>query len=739
MFYSKAVDCEYFDDVGEALKQANQLYTDSIAAIEEAFEEFAKHIFKTSDFDSFEKKVAERESLFIKVAEMALKGRYPIIMVRPYFQRLNYQELLNSDLNRMDFNTVRLNRIAGSFHCTSITRPIDKPFRDILFSELSFIQYGIEPIGFECPQSILDNRSGFNRGARPIYVGLSNEPIPLSFAINGNTINSRAQEALELALNQHKNPDVTYDFKSRMLARFKRGLLESFARPNLSKIDDTRVDGIRDGEQFDAGIYRLYPSIFDDGLKRFLQTADFVNRDQPTSVGPLVNGLKSGVKEQLNEHFIRALESDTKLLKGVYEKDLKPLSFYSALRTDYSIARLEHYCHTDLEHFQPNVLFTNYKLYVRAFLATYLIKAYCQQGRLIVSGTSLSQGKPQYGKEIDKLSAKNYIVNGLINLRNIMLREPISDVPDLLKNLGDSSEVVTEKLDLILKSGNEDKIASYLIKAMVDLAEEDNNPFRPLFNSDAQMPAYHFEQTKHDPVNSMPSITLINIGVGPANARTITDNLAVIRPRVWLMLGHCAGVRVTQSIGDYVLPAGYLRRDNALQKEVPLNIDLPYVEVVNSALEQAVETILTGKSVESFGIEASQYEKEEDYSLRVRRKFRAGVCMSVQNRHWELYPFKEMLHELEMGRVVAVEMESATLAANGYRHRVPFGALLSVSDNPLMGELKMRDSSTEFYEKSTGEHFRIGLEALRVLNQPHVLTRLRATRRLNGLDDPLIR
>src|SRR2546429_601701 len=71
-----------------------------------------------------------------------------------------------------------------------------------------------------------------------------------------------------------------------------------------------------------------------------------------------------------------------------------------------------------------------------------------------------------------------------------------------------------------------------------------------------QMPAFHLVQ------QASSGITMINIGTGPSNARNITDHVAVLRPHAWLMLGHCAGLRNTQKLGDYALADGYVRQDN---------------------------------------------------------------------------------------------------------------------------------------------------------------------------------
>src|SRR5690606_3393392 len=83
-------------------------------------------------------------------------------------------------------------------------------------------------------------------------------------------------------------------------------------------------------------------------------------------------------------------------------------------------------------------------------------------------------------------------------------------------------------------------------------------------------------------------ITMVNIGVGPSSARTITDHIAVLRPHAWIMLGHCAGLRTTQQLGDYVLAHGYVREDHVLDEELPLWVPIPALAEVQVALESAV-------------------------------------------------------------------------------------------------------------------------------------------------------
>ena len=100
-----------------------------------------------------------------------------------------------------------------------------------------------------------------------------------------------------------------------------------------------------------------------------------------------------------------------------------------------------------------------------------------------------------------------------------------------------------------------------------------------------QMPAYHLLREDHS------GITMVNIGVGPANAKTITDHIAVLRPHAWVMLGHCAGLRNTQALGDYVLAHAYVREDHVLDEDLPLWVPIPALAEVQVALETAVADV----------------------------------------------------------------------------------------------------------------------------------------------------
>lgn len=227
-----------------------------------------------------------------------------------------------------------------------------------------------------------------------------------------------------------------------------------------------------------------------------------------------------------------------------------------------------------------------------------------------------------------------------------------------------------------------------------------------------QMPAYHL--TRPDGRG----VTMINIGVGPSNARTITDHVAVLRPHCWLMLGHCAGLRRSQELGDYVLAHGYVREDGVLDQEVPLAVPVPPIAEVQVALQQAVVNVT--------GLQGNE----------VKTRMRTGTVATTGNRNWELR-YDELFARLNQSRAIAVDMESATIATNGFRFRVPYGTLLCVSDKPLHGELKLRGMANRFYRERIDQHLKIGLEAVRLLRDQGP-DRLHS-RKLRSFDEPAFR
>src|SRR3569833_654811 len=226
-----------------------------------------------------------------------------------------------------------------------------------------------------------------------------------------------------------------------------------------------------------------------------------------------------------------------------------------------------------------------------------------------------------------------------------------------------------------------------------------------------QMPAYHLMAGDGTGIN------MVNIGVGPSNAKTICDHLAVMRPEAWLMIGHCGGLRPSQRIGDYVLAHAYLRDDHILDNVLPPEIPVPAIAEVQQALARAAETV-SGQSGE-----------------KQKRHQHTNTNVTTDDRNWELQYSRSALR-FSLSRAAGIDMESATIAAQGYRFRVPYGTLLCVSDKPLHGELKLPGQANAFYERAISQHLRIGVEALGLLQQEG---EGRHSRKLRSFDEPPLR
>ena len=207
-----------------------------------------------------------------------------------------------------------------------------------------------------------------------------------------------------------------------------------------------------------------------------------------------------------------------------------------------------------------------------------------------------------------------------------------------------------------------------------------------------QMPAYHLIAP------GRAGISLVNIGVGPSNAKTITDHLAVLRPEAWLMIGHCGGLRPTQRIGDYVLAHAYLRDDHVLDTVLPREIPIPAIAEVQVSLARAAEMV-SGES-----------------GADLKRRMRTGTVVTTDDRNWELR-YSESALRFSQSRAIGIDMESATIAAQGYRFRVPYGTLLCVSDKPLHGELKLPGQANRFYEEAIAAHLQIGVTTCDLLRK----------------------
>jgi AMP nucleosidase len=329
---------------------------------------------------------------------------------------------------------------------------------------------------------------------------------------------------------------------------------------------------------------------------------------------------------------------DDGIANGTHEPrpgEAQPLSLFTAPRVDYSLHRLRHYTGTAPEHFQNFVLFTNYQFYIDEFVRLGQELMSQQQGALFEGGASSTD-------------ADGYVA--------------------------------------FVEPGN-------VVTRRAGLPEEPDDALGAIPPRMPQMPAYHLVRPDRA------GITMVNIGVGPANAKTITDHIAVLRPHAWIMLGHCAGLRNTQQLGDYVLAHGYVREDHVLDEDLPLWVPIPPLAEVQLALEGAVADITQLKGYE------------------LKKVMRTGTVASTDNRNWELLPQRTPERRFSQSRAVALDMESATIAANGFRFRVPYGTLLCVSDKPLHGEIKLPGMANQFYRERVNQHLRIGLRAVEILRQ----------------------
>lgn len=267
--------------------------------------------------------------------------------------------------------------------------------------------------------------------------------------------------------------------------------------------------------------------------------------------------------------------------------------------------------------------------------------------------------------------------------------------------------------DLVAAGGGEDGYVRFVEPG--DITQERDTPPAPQTRQNPslpQMPAYHL--VREDKLG----VTLVNIGVGPSNAKTITDHLAVLRPHCWLMIGHCGGLRRSQQLGDYVLAHAYVRDDHVLDHDLPSFVPVPTIAEVQVALQEAVAHV-TGLT-------------HGDLKTRMR----TGTVVSTDDRNWELR-YDDLYTRFNQTRAIAVDMESATVAANGFRLRVPYGTLLCVSDKPMHGEIKLRGMANAFYRQRVSQHLAIGLEALRLIRTRGVEEL--HSRKLRAFDEPAFR
>ncbi|MDX1739274.1 MAG: AMP nucleosidase, partial [Alphaproteobacteria bacterium] len=178
-------------------------------------------------------------------------------------------------------------------------------------------------------------------------------------------------------------------------------------------------------------------------------------------------------------------------------------------------------------------------------------------------------------------------------------------------------------------------------------------------------------------------------------------------------------LRQTQQLGDYVLAHAYARLDHVLDNDLPLEVPIPAIAEVQLALTGAINKVASMS-----GSDMNQH-------------VRTGTVVSTDDRNWELR-YDELSTFFNQSRAIAVDMESATISANGFRLRVPYGTLLCVSDKPLHGEIKLPGMANAFYAERVSEHLDVCLQALDDMRDGVTHEALHS-RKLRSFDEPPFR
>lgn len=183
-------------------------------------------------------------------------------------------------------------------------------------------------------------------------------------------------------------------------------------------------------------------------------------------------------------------------------------------------------------------------------------------------------------------------------------------------------------------------------------------------------------------------ITIINFGMGSPMAATIMDLLTAIAPKAIIFLGKCGGLKKKNNVGDLILPIAAIRGEGTSNDYLP-----PEVPALPAfALQKAIST-----TIRDFG-----------------RDYWTGTCYTTNRRVWEHdKDFKRYLKKL---RAMAIDMETATIFTTGFANKIPSGALLLVSDQPMIPEgVKTAESDSGVTEQYVETHLRIGIESLKQL------------------------
>ncbi|PAU94854.1 AMP nucleosidase [Aliifodinibius salipaludis] len=342
------------------------------------------------------------------------------------------------------------------------------------------------------------------------------------------------------------------------------------------------------------------------------------------------------------------------------------------------------------------------KIYENGEYPKVLVKRSWSKHNPIITGEMAKPGAFRWYllRELKKLGQKGAVIK-IIPSRE---RLPLND-PDLLDNTDEDDWDITQKklflfsperIEISLNrlehytGTNPEDFQRYILFTNYDMHVE---VFQEMFpdckkpaREGVQMPAYHHK------LDDNKGITLVNIGVGPSNAKTITDHVAVLRPDAMIMVGHCGGLRNHQEIGDFVLATGFMRDDGVLDDILPLNIPITPNYLMNVFLKEVLD--------------------------KYNRNHRMGTIFTTANRNWEFIK-RRTVEKIHTSRSIAVDMESATVATNGYRYRIPNATMLCVSDKPLHGKPKLSNDAQEFYENSKQLHVEMAVEVLNMCKEAY--------------------
>ena len=194
-------------------------------------------------------------------------------------------------------------------------------------------------------------------------------------------------------------------------------------------------------------------------------------------------------------------------------------------------------------------------------------------------------------------------------------------------------------------------------------------------------------------------ITIINFGMGSANAATITDLLSAINPKACLFLGKCGGLKKKNKLGDLILPIAAIRGEGTSDDYFPP--ELPALPAF--ALQKAISTTI------------------RDHS----RDYWTGTVYTTNRRVWEFdETFKKQLRNL---RCMGIDMETATIFITAFANQIPAGALLLVSDQPMVPQgVKTEKSDKVVTGKFANIHLQIGIDSLKqLINQGDTVKHLR--------------